>query len=130
MQTRWGGRQHYLRWENPVTWKTWEDARIDYDATLGYAEQAGFRCGVCYEYRVYDLKRRCLLHLTERPLIAMDATLFEYMKLSYDQAEELIDSLAAACSLFAGEFTLLWHNDNLYSKDQCLFYEKIISKIS
>ena len=30
-QAAWGGRQHYLRWENPSTWRTWDAAGLDYD---------------------------------------------------------------------------------------------------
>ncbi len=40
-QQRWGGRQHYLQWANPHTWRNWHDAGLAYDATLCYAESPG-----------------------------------------------------------------------------------------
>jgi len=71
-QDQWGGRQHYLRWKLPITWRNWADAGLNYDSTLSFADHAGFRCGICYEYPVYDLKQRKQLKLTERPLIVME----------------------------------------------------------
>ena len=37
-QDSWGGRQHYLRWENPWTWSNWDQAGLDYDSTPAFAE--------------------------------------------------------------------------------------------
>src|SRR5207244_9625638 len=45
-QAVWGGRQHYLRWKAPTTLQNWDDAGLDYDSSLTFAECAGFRCGV------------------------------------------------------------------------------------
>ena len=53
-QNIWGGRMHYLRWEQPVTLRAWADAGLNYDATLGYADRPGFRCGTCHEYTAFD----------------------------------------------------------------------------
>ena len=40
-QDEWGGRQHFLRWTNPETWRNWEAAGLDYDSTLAYADAVG-----------------------------------------------------------------------------------------
>ena len=47
-------RQHYLRWRAPTTWQNWEDAGLDYDSTVGYADHVGFRAGTCYEYPIFN----------------------------------------------------------------------------
>ena len=52
-QSIWGGRMHVLRWQHPTTAYGWEDANFDYDSTLMYADQPGFRAGT-YPYRMYD----------------------------------------------------------------------------
>ena len=49
-QDRWGGRQHYLEWANPDTWRNWDEAGLDYDCTLAFSEAVGFRTGTCHEY--------------------------------------------------------------------------------
>lgn len=117
-QAEWGGRQHYLRWENPTTWQNWADAGLGYDSTLSFAEQVGFRCGTCYEYPVFNLKTRQRLALRERPLIVMEASLFGYMHLAWEASLQKILCLNAICKQFDGDFTLLWHNNNLISNIQ------------
>ncbi|USG67135.1 polysaccharide deacetylase family protein [Brevibacillus ruminantium] len=115
VQQRIGGRQHYLRWENPTTWGLWAEAGLSYDSTLGYADHAGFRCGVCYDYPVYHLQTRQALQLVEQPLIVMEITVLEkiYMNLSREKAREEIEKLKARCRKYNGNFTLLWHNNVL-----------------
>ncbi|GIV04873.1 MAG: hypothetical protein KatS3mg016_0448 [Fimbriimonadales bacterium] len=125
-QSHWGGRQHYLRWENPLTWQAWNDAGLDYDSTLAYADCVGFRCGVCYEYPVFNLKTRQSLRLRERPLIAMDRTLIDYMRLSFDEVVDTLITLANRVRLFAGDMVLLWHNSCLLTPQQKALYNRVI----
>lgn len=114
-QERWGGRQHFLRWKCPATWQNWEDAGLDYDSTLAFSDAAGFRCGVCYDYPVFNLHTRERLKLREHPLIAMEVTLTGYMGLTWEGAAQAILKLSDVCRRFDGEFTLLWHNNLLVS---------------
>ena len=44
------GRQHYLRFSAPDTWQHWDDNNMQWDSSLTYWEQPGFRCGTCYSY--------------------------------------------------------------------------------
>jgi len=123
-QERWGSRQHYLRWENPGTWQICDESGLDYDSTLGFADHAGFRCGTCHEFPVFNLRTRKPLRLRERPLIAMDVTLLapQYMALRPEQALEWIERLSNTCRRFGGTFTLLWHNTNLTGRWQRELY--------
>ncbi len=113
VQERWGGRQHYLRWRNPITWQNWADAGLDYDSTLGFADTPGFRCGICVPFPVFNILARAELPLVERPLVVMDGTLLDYQKLRPEGALEAIEHLAQRCRRVSGHFTLLWHNDRL-----------------
>jgi len=132
VQKQWGGRQHYLRWENPVTWQIWEEAGLDYDSTLGFADHVGFRCGTCHEFPVFNLRTRKALRLRERPLIVMDTTLLapEYMALRPEQALEWIERLSNTCRRFGGTFTLLWHNTNLSQSWQRKLYLEALEVIT
>jgi hypothetical protein len=125
-QHEWGGRQHFLRWKGPATWQGWEDAGLAYDSTLGFSGHIGFRCGTCYEYPVYNLKTRRQLLLRERPLVVLDGTLFDYMKLAEEEALWRIANLAKTCKAHHGDFTLLWHNSELLTQHQREFYRSII----
>ena len=128
-QERWGGRQHYLRWENPVTWSNWEAAGLDYDSTLGYADRIGFRAGTSYEFAPFHLLDRRPLELRERPLQVMDGTLFEYMKLRPDSAFERVVTIARECRRYGGTLSLLWHNNSLPTGRQKRWYEELASAL-
>jgi len=125
-----GARQHYLRWEAPTTWNIYERVGLDYDATLGFADHVGFRCGTCHSFPVFDLKDRKSLKLNECPLIVMEGTLLgeEYMGLSEEQALEYIERLSYVCRFYSGTFSLLWHNSMLIGNYKDL-YLKVVEMI-
>lgn len=128
LRSHWGGRQHYLRWQVPITWRNWNDAGLDYDSTLSYADHAGFRCGICCEFSVFDLGKRQVLHLQERPLIVMEASVLgeQYMNLSRQKALDYMLMLKNRCQLFDGDFTLLWHNSSFEKPEIWEIYERLI----
>jgi len=132
VQSQWGARQHCLRWENPITWQIYEDLGLDYDATLGFADHAGFRCGTCHEFPAFNLKARKTLRLRERPLIVMDTTLLgeHYMALKPDEAFEKVVHLSEICRRYNGTFSLLWHNTSLLQSWQRELYLRIVRAVT
>lgn len=124
-----GARQHYLKWKNPYTWRYYEDAEIAFDSTMTFAGHVGFRVGICYPYPVYDLLERKQLDLIERPLIVMDATLYDYMKVSHNEALDIVKKLADECKKYNGEFVVLWHNTTLEDEKEKAFYAKMMDEI-
>ena len=128
-QEEWGGRQHFLRWRNPHTWRGWDRAGLDYDSTLGFADHVGFRCGVCYPFRTFDVVARRPLRLLERPLQVMDVTLTDYMGLSPDEGIARADSLARTIRRYGGEMQVLWHNTHLLTRGARDHYQRLIEAI-
>ena len=124
-----GARQHYLKWKNPDTWQFYENAGIPFDSTMTYAGHVGFRAGICYPYPVFNLMTRKCLNLIERPLIVMDGSLYDYMKLSHDEALLKIKELADECKKYSGEFILLWHNTMLDNKEEQQFYVGMLDEV-
>jgi hypothetical protein len=130
-QDEWGGRQHFLRWANPDTWRNWEAAGLSYDSTLGYPEAVGFRTGTCHPYRVYDLRARRPLRLREMPFQIMDVTLLAAMGLAPDAAKRAVLDIAAECRRYGGRLGLLWHNNTLLrSAREKRWYEDLIAAVS
>lgn len=113
-----GGRYHYLRAEFPGSWNDFEKAGLEYDATLGYAEAAGFRAGTSYPFRPFDVEAKREMDVTEVPLVAMDGTFFHYEGLSADETVSQVLTLADTVSCTGGVFTLLWHNTMVDAIDQ------------
>ena len=112
-----GNRQHYLRWETPATWAAIEAAGFEYDSTLGYASTPGFRSGICYPYRPFDVTRRRQLDLWEIPLIAMDASLLGCQGCSPDEAANWMYCLVDAVRRHRGIAVLLWHSGVFYERE-------------
>ncbi len=125
-----GGRQHYLRWDVLSSPAYWDNAGLQYDSTLGFADAAGFRCGTSHDYPMVDLSRKCKLKLRQRPLILMECSVIsaEYMGFGFtNHALDYMQTLKRRCHNYGGVFTLLWHNShlsNIYAKK---FYEELIS---
>ena len=106
-------RQHYLRTffaDDPNSLDLWRQVGITDDYTLGFAERCGFRCGTCHPYPLYDVRNDRVTNIIEHPLIVMDGTLFDYMKLPVGKAKKLVMKLKKRCFDVEGDFVFLWHN--------------------
>ena len=106
-----GGRQHYLKWKAPESWRAWQAAGLIYDTTLGFADHEGFRCGICYPFQPFDLIENRVINLWEVPVIAMDTTLASYRGLSAEEGQTILANLLGTVEKYSGVFVLLWHND-------------------
>ena len=129
-QKEWGGRMHYLRWEHPTTLYGWEQAKMTYDSTLGYADHPGFRCGTCFEYPAFDPIKQKRLNIRIRPLIAMDSSVVSPLYLGLGTgaaAYSKFIELKECCRKVKGSFTLLWHNSELITPEMRRLYEKVLS---
>ena len=112
-QHRWGGRQHYLRWRAPTTWRNWEAAGLAYDSTLGYADYVGFRCGTSHPYPAFDIESGREMQLIERPLLAMDCALYGWSQ-KHVRRDVIADATAGLWRRVdknQGEFVILAHNN-------------------
>ncbi len=124
------GRQHYLRFDVPQTWAIWDNNNMKMDSTLGYSENIGFRCGICYPYPVFDIEQGKQLDLIESPLLFMEVAAIEHMQLTPKQANEQVFNLMQTVKKHQGNFVFLWHNNTLFNPEDEKFrfiYENIIS---
>jgi hypothetical protein len=128
-QNKWKARQHYLRYNVAKTTRLQEKIGITYDSSLTFAANAGFRCGCCYEYPLFDFSNRCALIIRERPLIVMERSVLapKYMNLEFEEAYNFMIMCKRRCQIYKGDFTILWHNnllvDNLYKE----LYQSILN---
>lgn len=123
-----GCRQHYLRFEAPLTWRIQESLGLLYDTTLGYAEFIGFRCGTCFPFKPYDIIENRVINLWEIPLLIMDVSMFNENYSGYGTEEAFAKSemIIEKVRQYSGVFSLLWHNSSIDSYD---YYEKIMKYI-
>jgi len=126
-QRRWGGRQHYLRWDNPTSWRAWRTAGLDYDSTVGHSRRVGFRSGTCHPYEAFDLIERRPLGLSEVPLVIMDGALYTQFPRSVDRMGA-VRRLARECKRYGGVLSMLWHNNGFLTVPRA-WYEDLISEV-
>lgn len=114
-----GYRNHYLMFKFPDTWELLAKAGFKYDTTLGYSDMVGFRNGLCFPFKPFNINTNEEINILEIPLIIMDGALFSSLTSSgkaWEDAKILIDTVEK----YNGVLTLLWHN----SAFNCPFREK------
>lgn len=131
VQSEWGGRMHFLRWDPTITLEALGKAGFSYDSTLGYADRPGFRCGTCHEYLAFDPIGDRQLNLRVRPLVVMECSVMakKYLglgatELAYDKFKQL----KAACRTVGGTYTLLWHNSYFWKKEHYWIYQRLLNE--
>jgi hypothetical protein len=108
-----GIRQHFLKYKQLLTPRIQRAAGLEYDASLGFAEQPGFRNSFAYPFKLYDFENQKPIDIWQLPLNAMEATLIEYMDVPVASIPDTIQPLLAEVARFKGLFSLLWHNCRL-----------------
>ena len=106
-----GYRNHYLRFDTKKTWSFLQKVGFEYDTTLGYADCAGFRNGMCYPFRPFDMVEQKMEDIFEIPLIVMDHSLFAYMEFDKEAIFRILKQFISSIKSVNGVFSLLWHND-------------------
>ena len=122
------GRNHYLRFSLPYTWRIWEEVCMQEDQTLCYADHDGFRCGTGDRYQVFDFLERKELNLFECPLVIMDGTLTgkKYRKGNYDDVEKTLSYYKNIAIKYKMTLTILYHNTYFYQHPEILsLYKKL-----
>lgn len=121
-----GTRSHFLRFETPGTCLLREELGFSYDSTLGFAEQAGFRGGVCTPFKVFDPLNRRELDILEIPLAIMDGVLRDHMQLSPEQGLDKIREIVDNVHALNGVVVFNWHNSFFLGAGQAwkIVYEK------
>jgi peptidoglycan/xylan/chitin deacetylase (PgdA/CDA1 family) len=124
-----GYRNHYLRFQVPDTWEHLHSTMFHYDTTYGYADCIGFRNGMCYPFKPYNLSTNREIDILEIPINIMDTTLSHYMKLDFDKGLEMTKRLIDTVAKCHGVVTLLWHNNSIIDKEGSI-YECILKYCS
>lgn len=109
------GRQHYLMMDMPRTLQIWNENKMEYDSSLGYADIEGFRCGTGDEYHYFDFLSQIQLNIKERPLIIMDGTLNGYRELKVNQVINVLHYYIQIGKKYNIPITILFHNSSFAS---------------
>ncbi len=102
-------RYHFLKFQLPEAWQKMEKSGVDLDASLGFAEQFGFRNSYGLPFSPYDFDQKKAMNLVVTPLNIMDGTMELYMKMPQSKiAQTIIDFLNN--NRKDAIVSILWHN--------------------
>lgn len=123
-------RHHFLTWREIEEGWALAKAGISWDSTLGYADVAGFRLGVCRPVPLFDPIKIQPFGIEEHPLIVMDCTLSNgnYMNLKEDAAFSYCQKLINQTRKHNGEFVMLWHN-TMFVAGQSNYHPKLYRQL-
>lgn len=123
-------RQHFLRLSLPQTYRNLIHAGIREDYTMGFADQPGFRAGVCTPFPFYDLELDAPTDLMIYPITFMDGTLKDYLQHNTEEALEKVRPLIGEVKKYGGVLVTLWHNETQGGQGRWkgwpLLYRKIV----
>jgi len=126
-----GNRYHYLKFNLPDMYMDVEQSKLKLDASLGFAEEPGFRNSYGLPFNPYNQVDRKPFSFVEVPLHVMDRTFYQYKRSAVVEAEREIISFFEKnrenCVL-----SILWHN-NFFTdykfKGYLDLYKKILAYI-
>lgn len=117
-----GNRFHFLQNNVKITPQILDDVGLDYDSSLYFDDQIGFRNGFCFPFHPFNFTTQRPYNHLQIPLLVMDSTLKveQYMGyLPYHEIKNQIDQIVDEVVKFGGVFCLLWHNtfftDHMYA---------------
>lgn len=102
-------RYHFLKFTLPSSWNDIETSKLQFDASLGYAERYGFRNNYGLPFKPYNILTQTSYGFIEVPLNVMDGTLHRYMKIPLGAtASRIIDFIEN--NKTNSIVSILWHN--------------------
>ncbi|HEU4717665.1 MAG TPA: polysaccharide deacetylase family protein [Bacteroidia bacterium] len=123
-------RQHFLMLRFPNTYRNLIERDITDDFSMGFANEPGFRAGICTPFFFYDLDLESETVLRVHPFTVMDATLNLYLKLTPEEAIAKIKLLNEEVRKVNGTFMSLWHNETLSDEKEWkgwrIVYEELL----
>ena len=122
-------RQHFLKISFPRTYRNLIQLGITDDFSMGFASHPGFRAGIARPYLFFDITRNEITPLRIHPVILMDVTLKDYLRLNPEQSIETIHRMISMVRSVGGEFVSLCHNESFSETGRWLGWRKIYEEL-
>jgi len=126
-------RQHFLKYDPLMTPWVQSQAGFEYDSTLGFNDNVGFRRGTSYPFSCFDLKHEQVLPLLQIPLTAQDGALLldsKGLRLDGKHALEYVRMLMERVKEVGGVLTLSWHPHTRNQQEFWKTYQQVLEMVS
>lgn len=127
-------RQHFIRFQLPLTYQRLSTAGISHDYSMGYGTINGFRASIATPYFWYDLKNEQQTNLMVHPFCFMDANSFYEQGHTTEAAYQELIHYYGQIKKVNGTMITIWHNSFLGTDE--LFtgwrdvYQKFLSAVT
>jgi hypothetical protein len=118
-------RQHFLFLQFPSTYRNLINLDITDEYSMGFASQPGFRAGICSSFKFFDLEMDVETQLNIHPFTYMEGTLRDYLKISAEEAMDVIKPLIDEVKAVHGNFISIWHNESLGGMKRWTGWQKV-----
>jgi hypothetical protein len=112
-----GNRQHYLRFQIPDSYSALEKTGLTYDSTLGYSDKVGYRAGISFPFRPYDVSKKRPCRFLEIPLAIMDGALMRESGSFSNGTPNWLIRMMDLVSSYGGLVSALWHQSVMDTRD-------------
>jgi peptidoglycan/xylan/chitin deacetylase (PgdA/CDA1 family) len=119
-------RQHYLMMTPGLTWREQHGSGFEFDETLGFADDIGYRAGTARTFPAYDLPRSEKLPLRVRPLHVMDVAVRDHVAMETPQ----VTTLRRRTWRYGGDLSILWHNSSLIDARSRRAYRELVEDLA
>ena len=103
-------RYHYLKFLPHKHYKEISNSSLNFDSSLGFAEECGFRNSYGKSFQPFDIKNGKPYDFIETPLQLMDRTFHKYMDVEVDGIGDRIINMYEQNPKNC-DISLLWHNN-------------------
>lgn len=113
-----GLRHHYWRldWRRPTqTFQRHAEAGYLYDMTIAWRDRFGFRAGTSLPYQPFDRFGNSP-EIVEIPTTVMDGHLFDYLRLSVQDAAATLRHISGIVRAAGGVLNLNWHQETYWNR--------------
>ncbi len=108
-------RQHYIKFDLPLTYRRLLECGITRDYSMGYGSVNGFRASVASSFQWFDLEINSVTPLVIFPFCFMDTNAFFQQKLSEREAYDELKHYYTILKKINGLLITIWHNNFLGS---------------
>lgn len=102
------GRQHFLKYVHPFTWRIFEENGMTLDTGISYASESGFQMGTGMTVTAFDFLARCRMNLKILPLLVMDAA-YGFCE-NTEKIFGMSMSVISQCKKYSMPCCMLFHN--------------------